>query len=65
MSAPSKHPIGMSNSLFSTFFAQGSPLLNKNILLACRVINVSCSEMLQTVLAKLMASSSNFSDIEG
>ena len=56
--------IGTSNSSFPIFFTQVSPLLNNNVLLACIIIDISCSEMLQTVLAKLMVSSSSLSDIE-
>ena len=63
-SAPLEDPTGTSDSSSATFFTYGFPLLNNNALLASLIIDVSRSKMLQTVLAKLMAVSSNFSNIE-
>ena len=53
-SAPSKHPIGTSNSSFPDFFTQGWILLN-NVLRDCIIIDISWLVMSNLVLAKFKA----------
>ncbi len=64
ISAPSKLPMVTSNMLLS-FLTQVVPLLNSSDLRACMIVSISCSVMLQYVLAKEMAFDSSFFDMEG